>query len=146
MSSAMPHRRPHRSSTPPQRAAVKTIFDDTTRKILGLETAAPSKAEIEAIQKKYANLRRARREQLVGDIANAVLTLLGASETRSLTDPVVVDAREAAHLLGISVNALRLRTQRGQMPAHSIVRTGRRVQYKLEALRAMRLYTKRSSP
>lgn len=145
MSSAMPHRRPDQSGTPPRRAAARTIFDDTTRKILGLETAAPSKAEIEAIQKKYADLRRARHEQLVGDVANAVLRLLGASETRSVADPVVVDAPEAARLLGITVNALRLRTQRGQMPAHSIVRTGRRVQYKLEALRAMRPYTKRSA-
>lgn len=121
------------------------MFDANVRRILGLETAMPSKAEIEAIRKKYADLRRARHEQLVGDIANAVLTLLGASETRSSTDPVVVDAPEAAKVLGISVNAVRLRTQRGQMPAGSIVRTGRRVQYKLEALRAMRPYTKRSA-
>lgn len=120
------------------------MFDETTRKILGLDRPAPSKVELETIQHKYAKIRQARHEQLVGDIANAVLRLLGASETRSLTDPVVVDAPVAAKVLGISVNALRIRTQRGQMPAGSVVRTGRRVQFKLEALRAMRPYSKRS--
>lgn len=121
------------------------MFDADVRKILGLDDRGDSKREIEAIQKKYTDLRRARHQQLVGDIANAVLTLLGASETRSSTDPVVVDAPEAARLLGISVNALRLRTQRGQMPVGSVVRTGRRVQFKTEALRAIRPYTRKTA-
>lgn len=118
------------------------MFDKTTRKILGLDAPKPSKAEV--IRKKYADLRQARREQLVADIAAVVARLVAASEMSSITEPVVVDAPEAARLLGISVNALRLRAQRGQMPAGSIVRTGRRVQYKLEALRAVRPYSKRS--
>lgn len=121
------------------------MFDGTTRRILGLDKPGPSKVELEAIRKKYADLLQARHEQLVGDIANAVLRLLGASETRSSLDPVVVDAPEAARLLGTTVDAVRTRTQRGQMPAGSVVRTGRRVQYKLEALRAMRPSTKRTA-
>lgn len=121
------------------------MFDETTRKILGLDGPRPSKAEVDATRKKFAELRQARHEQLVADVANAVVTLLGTSETRFLADPVVVDAPEAAKVLGISVNAVRLRTQRGQMPAGSVVRTGRRVQYRLAALRAMRPYTKRSA-
>lgn len=144
MSSALRHRRQHRSETPPQRMRATTILDDTAPKFVGVVTTA-SACELEAIQKKYAVLRQARHEQLIGDIANAVLTLLQASETRSVADPVVVDAPEAARLLGITVNALRLRAQRGQMPAGSIVRTGRRVQFKTEALRAMRPSTKRNA-
>jgi hypothetical protein len=120
------------------------VFDENTRKLLGLDTARPPKTEVDAIRAKYANLRGARREQLVADLADAVVRLMAASETRAIAGPVVVDAPEAARLLGITVNALRLRTQRGQMPPGSVVRTGRRVQFKTDALRAMRPYTKRS--
>lgn len=60
------------------------------------------------------------------------------------TERVLINATEAAAMLGISVNAVRLRTQRGQMPAGSVVRTGRRLQFRVEALRSLRPYTKRS--
>lgn len=61
------------------------------------------------------------------------------------SERVLVDAADAAELLGISENAVYLRTQRGQMPAGSVVRTGRRLQFRVEALRALRPYTRRTT-
>jgi hypothetical protein len=48
--------------------------------------------------------------------------------------PVLIDAEEAAALLGITENALRLRVQRHLVPG--VVRTGRRVQFHRERLLA----------
>lgn len=108
---------------------------------------SPSMADdLNRVRDKYARAREAQREKLVADIAAVVARLVHAADaTEGVSAPVLVDAAEAARILGITVNALRLRTQRGQMPAGSVVRTGRRVQFKTEALRSLRPYTKRST-
>lgn len=56
----------------------------------------------------------------------------------SLPPPLLINAPEAAHLLGVSIEALKKRTQRYQMPAGSVVYTGRRVQYVRDRLVAPR--------
>jgi hypothetical protein len=43
--------------------------------------------------------------------------------------PALVDADEAARILGITMLAFRHRVQRGMVPLSAIVRTGRRVQF-----------------
>lgn len=65
------------------------------------------------------------------DVAKASASEVGE---RSL----LIDAPEAARLLGISAEALKKRTQRYQMPAGSVVYTGRRVQYVRDRLVAPR--------
>ncbi|MBX3260377.1 MAG: hypothetical protein KF782_11855 [Labilithrix sp.] len=52
--------------------------------------------------------------------------------------PLLINAPEATHLLGITLEALKKRTQRYQMPAGSVVYTGRRVQYVRDRLVAPR--------
>lgn len=122
------------------------MFDERTSEILGLGRPGPREDVLEAIREKYAKAGEARQAKLVADIADAVAKLMRAADgTEGVTAPVLVDAAAAARILGVTVNALRLRTQRGQMPAGSIVRTGRRVQFKTEALRSLRPYTKRSA-
>lgn len=68
--------------------------------------------------------------------------LLKAARTevpdKPLPPPLLVNAPEAAHLMGITVEALKKRTQRYQMPAGSVVYTGRRVQYVRDRLVAPR--------
>lgn len=122
------------------------MFDERTSEILGLGRPGKPADVLEAIRQKYAKAAEARHAKLVADIGDAVARLVGAADgTKGVTAPVLVDAAAAARILGITVNALRLRTQRGQMPAGSIVRTGRRVQFKTEALRAIRPYTRKTS-
>jgi hypothetical protein len=48
-------------------------------------------------------------------------------------EPVLVDYPEAARLLGISLGALEKRVARNRVPG--IVRTGRRIQFRLDVLR-----------
>lgn len=55
-----------------------------------------------------------------------------AMEQSLRTPPVLIDAPEAARLLGISVDALYMRISRGQVPG--VVKTGRRTQFHRERL------------
>lgn len=54
--------------------------------------------------------------------------------TSTVETPLLVDAPEAARLLGITEVALRGRKQRGQLPLGSVVGTGRRVQFRRDKL------------
>ncbi len=47
----------------------------------------------------------------------------------ALPPSVLIDAPEAAHLMGILLMCFQQRVQRGRIPRHAIVRTGRRVQF-----------------
>jgi predicted DNA-binding transcriptional regulator AlpA len=61
----------------------------------------------------------------------AAQVLAGWADTRG-TAPAIIDIEEAAHLLGISSEALFKRVQRHQVPG--VVRTGRRVQFVREKM------------
>jgi hypothetical protein len=52
----------------------------------------------------------------------------------SVQAPMVVDAAEAARLLGINEKALRTRVQRGQLPRAAVVHVGRRLQFRPDKL------------
>lgn len=65
--------------------------------------------------------------------ADIVAALRQAYEdARRTSESLLVDAEEAARLLGISVSALEKRVQRNQVPG--VVRTGRRLQFHRERL------------
>lgn len=51
------------------------------------------------------------------------------TQAESATESVLIDADEAARLMGISLETFRQRKQRGQLPPGCVVQTGRRVQY-----------------
>lgn len=70
-------------------------------------------------------------------VGHAILDGVGTRHERewpfahdvSSPDPLLVDRREAARLLGISVEALDKRVQRSQLPPGALKRTGRRLQF-----------------
>lgn len=116
------------------RELIQAIEDDPLERLIELLAG-----RVEALLRNQ-NLKAHRSSE-----AEDTETTSRSKDATSTCERVLVNATEAAAMLGISVNAVRLRTQRGQMPAGSVVRTGRRVQYKAEALRALRSYTKRST-
>jgi excisionase family DNA binding protein len=74
------------------------------------------------------------------DEAEELTVLAGISEARARMEAhhaapsILIDYPEAARLLGISVEALRQRVSSGSIPARCMMRTGRRVQFRTEAL------------
>lgn len=72
------------------------------------------------------------------DGRNALLAALFQAGTANTEcpEPILVDYREAARLLGCTVTALKKRVARGQVPG--IVRTGRRTQFHVDRLRRIK--------
>jgi hypothetical protein len=71
---------------------------------------------------------------------DAFVDALAARISEKLTDllgqePILLDYTRAAERLCTTVAALKARVQRGQMPEGSVVRMGKRVMFKIEALR-----------
>lgn len=65
-------------------------------------------------------------------VASAVVTVV-QEHVRALLGagaPLLIDATEAATLLGITPMALRKRVSEGRIPARVMVRTGRRIQFR----------------
>lgn len=82
-------------------------------------------------------------EPIAQRVVDRVLAMLDVRRTTTPRDvePALVDSPEAARLLGISVDALKWRVANGKIPG--IVRTGRRVQFRREAL--MQIGTRRTT-
>lgn len=66
---------------------------------------------------------------LVGQVHAPMRPAETPSPAPTVTVPIFIDYPEVAHLLGISVDALKQRVARGQFPRHAVKRTGRRVQF-----------------
>jgi len=85
-----------------------------------------------------SDLRASNAKKENGTTANAAVVprdavRLGQSSTSAIEPPAMLDADEAARLLGISREALYMRVARGQVPG--VVRTGkRRIQFHRERL------------
>jgi electron transfer flavoprotein alpha subunit len=69
-----------------------------------------------------------------GDLPIEVATLFGFAVGRLMSKSKLIDIREAARTLGVSVGALRKRVQRGHLPRGAVVYEGRRYYFRPERL------------
>ena len=67
------------------------------------------------------------RHGLAGEKVEAEITDIITDAVAS--KPELIDAPEAAQIMGITLQAFQQRVQRGKIPRNAIVRTGRRVQF-----------------